>query len=229
MLRALKRAMRAVNRHLRRSHGLTTLRLTTTLLCASSARALGAAAASAAAPSCLAGNPLLSPAALPAFGEILPEHVEPALAYLLAEAERGLAVIEAKADGGGGEAAAAEWSVVGELEALSDPVAKAWSSVNHLQAVRNSDGLRKAVEAVQVRMAVLVLVVLVAVVLVVLAGGAGGAGAGAGAGGEAGGGAHAAAAELLPQPGVVAFGSRMAQSLPLYATFEQLNRYCRFS
>lgn len=84
-------------------------------------------------------NPLLEPGLLPAFDRIRPEHLEPALDRVLKENE---ALIEAAA------AAPPEWElVVQPLEAAADRLARVWSPVSHLHAVRDSAELRSAYEA----------------------------------------------------------------------------------
>lgn len=86
-------------------------------------------------------NPLLTPADLPSHAAIRPEHVEPAIAHLLAanraEIERLLAAN-----------AAYTWdNLVRPLEELEDRLNKAWSPVNHLHSVLDSESLRAAYNA----------------------------------------------------------------------------------
>jgi oligopeptidase A len=86
-------------------------------------------------------NPLLTPADLPSYAAIQPDHVEPAIDRLLAdnraEIERLLATN-----------ATYTWDrLLRPLEALEDRLNKAWSPVNHLHAVCDSDALRVAYNA----------------------------------------------------------------------------------
>lgn len=86
-------------------------------------------------------NPLLRRAGLPAFDQIQPEHVEPAISAVLAECSELLA--------------ASESAKLGDWDAVMNPLGKidllfeySWSPVNHLLGVANSDELRAAHEAV---------------------------------------------------------------------------------
>jgi oligopeptidase A len=85
-------------------------------------------------------NPLLSAEPLPAFGAILPEHVEPAVRELLAGQRARVAAIEAA-----NEPSLA--SVIEPLEQMRHELAKVWSPVGHLNAVMNSEPLRAAYNA----------------------------------------------------------------------------------
>ncbi len=83
-------------------------------------------------------NPLLDDADLPAFDEIRPEHVAPAIARLLAEAEAALT-------------RATSADVPDEYEALSaildvatERLERVWDAVNHLNAVAHTPELRAA-------------------------------------------------------------------------------------
>lgn len=96
----------------------------------------------------LSDNPLLKLAAAavpPAFGEILPEHAEPALDQLLADNRKVLAQVLAQA------AEATEppsWdSLVAPLDEAGDALSRAWSPVSHLFSVSNSPEWRKAYNA----------------------------------------------------------------------------------
>ncbi len=86
-------------------------------------------------------NPLLSPAELPAFDRILPEHIGPALDLLLPAAEAALE-----------KAVSAD--VAADYDALSavldvplERLSRAWGAVNHLNAVANTPALREAYNA----------------------------------------------------------------------------------
>ncbi|MGA8709280.1 MAG: M3 family metallopeptidase [Steroidobacteraceae bacterium] len=87
-----------------------------------------------------ADNPLLQNAPLPPFDAIRPEHVEPAIARLIAEQRAQVARIEA-------EPAPTFASVVEPLEELQHRLSRIWSPVGHLNAVMNSEALRSAYNA----------------------------------------------------------------------------------
>lgn len=85
-------------------------------------------------------NPLLKQSGLPAFDQILPEHIQPAVTELL---ERALKHLEA-----------AEAAPLQDWDALMNPLRDidllfeyGWSPVSHLLGVANSDELREAHEA----------------------------------------------------------------------------------
>ena len=85
-------------------------------------------------------NPLLADTQLPRFESIGPEHVEPAVRAVLEDNRRLLASL---LDGG-----AAGWNgVVAPIERMQHRLARAWSPVGHLNAVRNGDALRAAYNA----------------------------------------------------------------------------------
>ena len=87
-------------------------------------------------------NPLLANYPLPAFDEIRPEHIEPAMEQVLSESEEGLKAVEAVSD--------PTWaSIIHPLEAIDHRIGATWGAVGHLMGVKNSDELRKAYEAVQ--------------------------------------------------------------------------------
>ena len=86
-------------------------------------------------------NPLLATADLPSYVAIQPEHVEPAIDRVLAdnraEIERLLAATTVYT-----------WdNLLRPLEDLEDRLNKAWSPVNHLHSVRDSEALRAAYNA----------------------------------------------------------------------------------
>jgi oligopeptidase A len=86
-------------------------------------------------------NPLLQNSTLPLFSQIKPEHVEPAIDQLLAEA-RG--VVEQHLQ------ATAEYTwenLIEPIEDAEDRLSKAWSPVSHMNSVVNSDALREAYNA----------------------------------------------------------------------------------
>lgn len=93
-----------------------------------------------------ANNPLLATSGLPRYDEILPEHVEPAVTSMLADAEAGLIRLE--------ESLAANstpgWSdVIEPLDAIGKRFQWTTSPVQHLLGVKNSDELRDAWESVR--------------------------------------------------------------------------------
>ncbi len=93
-------------------------------------------------PTILTANPLFNPVGLPRFGEIRPEHVEPAIRKLLEDLDQGTAEFEARV--------APTWqNLIEPMVVLVEPLSQAWSVVNHLMAVCNRKELRAAHEAVQ--------------------------------------------------------------------------------
>ncbi|QKT03683.1 oligopeptidase A [Ectothiorhodospiraceae bacterium 2226] len=86
-------------------------------------------------------NPLLHTAGLPAFSQIRPEHVEPAIDQILADNRAAREALLA-------QAGPYTWdNLVAPLEALEDRLERAWSPVGHLNAVVNSEALRAAYNA----------------------------------------------------------------------------------
>ncbi len=86
-------------------------------------------------------NPLLSNTTLPLFSQIKPEHVEPAIDQLLAEAR---AVVEKQLQ------ASTDYSwenLIEPIENAEDRLNKAWSPVSHMNSVVNNDALRDAYNA----------------------------------------------------------------------------------
>ncbi|QQS53097.1 MAG: oligopeptidase A [Candidatus Competibacteraceae bacterium] len=86
-------------------------------------------------------NPLLTAADLPCYAAIQPEHIEPAIDRVLADnrvvLERLLAAHNTYT-----------WdNLIQPLEELEDCLSKAWSPVNHLHSVRDSEALRAAYNA----------------------------------------------------------------------------------
>ncbi len=90
-----------------------------------------------------AGNPLVqaanrTPGVLPAYPDIKPEHVVPAVKWLVTEIERRMVLVE-KAAG------AMDWrAVMVPLEEIAAMIHASWSPVTHLFSVLNSSELRKA-------------------------------------------------------------------------------------
>ena len=86
-------------------------------------------------------NPLLERSGLPAFSRIRPSHVEPAIRAVLAESRARVEEILAAAQ-------PPRWdNLVMPLEALDHRLARAWAPVGHLNAVQNTEALRKAYNA----------------------------------------------------------------------------------
>jgi len=86
-------------------------------------------------------NPLLEITELPQFSKIRPEHVEPAIDQLLAEARQ---TIERQLQTGGPYT----WQTLIEpIDAAEDRLNKAWSPVSHMNSVVNSEAMRDAYNA----------------------------------------------------------------------------------
>ncbi len=86
-------------------------------------------------------NPLLTTADLPSFAAIQPKHVESAIDYLLAENRAEIERLLAAN-------AVYTWdNLLRPLEELEDRLNKAWSPVNHLHSVCDSEALRAAYNA----------------------------------------------------------------------------------
>lgn len=98
----------------------------------------------------LVANPLLLSASLshcglPPFKSILPEHIEPALDQVLADNRAALKAL--LADPANHNPTNAVTQVLKPLEELDDRLSRLWSPIGHLNAVMNSDALRKAYNA----------------------------------------------------------------------------------
>jgi oligopeptidase A len=85
-------------------------------------------------------NPLLEQGSLPRFDAIRAEHVQPAIARVLAEHRARVSRIEAEPE-------SSFHAVVEPLEELRHTLARIWSPVGHLNAVVNSEPLRAAYNA----------------------------------------------------------------------------------
>jgi oligopeptidase A len=86
-------------------------------------------------------NPLLEQHELPAFSRIRPAHVEPAIRAVIEENRARIEQILAEAE-------PPCWdNFVAPLEALEHRLARAWAPVGHLNAVQNTEALRKAYNA----------------------------------------------------------------------------------
>ena len=74
-------------------------------------------------------NPLLANYPLPAFDEIRPEHIEPAMEQVLSQSEDGLKAVEAVSD--------PTWaSIIHPLEAIDHRIGATWGAVGHLMGVK---------------------------------------------------------------------------------------------
>jgi len=86
-------------------------------------------------------NPLLSTAALPAFAQIKPEHISPAISELLQEACAALAQAT-------DEATPADYDTLARvLSVATERLGAAWGAIGHLNAVANTPELREAYNA----------------------------------------------------------------------------------
>ncbi len=86
-------------------------------------------------------NPLLATADLPSYAAIQPDHVEPAIDRVLADNRAEIERLLAATDD-------YTWdNLLRPLEDLEDRLNKAWSPVNHLHSVRDSEALRAAYNA----------------------------------------------------------------------------------
>jgi oligopeptidase A (EC:3.4.24.70). Metallo peptidase. MEROPS family M03A len=86
-------------------------------------------------------NPLLAERSLPAFADIRPEHIQPAVEHVIAENRAAIDAITA-------EPGPHTWhSLVAPLERLEDRLEQVWAPVSHLNAVMNSEALREAYNA----------------------------------------------------------------------------------
>ncbi len=83
-------------------------------------------------------NPLLEHSHLPQFSKIKPEHIEPAIDYLLQENRQQIdKLVKNRKD--------ISWdNTIHALEELDDQLNRAWSPASHLHAVADNEALRKA-------------------------------------------------------------------------------------
>lgn len=89
----------------------------------------------------MTSNPLLDNPGLPAFSQIRPEHVEPAI-------DARLAACRAEIERLTNEVPVPTWETFVEpLEEMDDTLSRSWSPVGHLNGVVNSDALRAAYNA----------------------------------------------------------------------------------
>jgi len=87
-------------------------------------------------------NPLLTKQGLPRFDAIAPEHVEPAIGTLLAQAQTALDTVTAPEF-------PAQWlALSATLDVAVENLGVAWGAVSHLNSVNDSPALRAAYNAV---------------------------------------------------------------------------------
>jgi oligopeptidase A len=89
----------------------------------------------------LMDNPLLNMQGLPAFSQISPEHVEPAIDALLAENRARIDELLTKGSKYTWE------NLIHPLEMMDDRLSRVWSPVRHMNSVVNSEALRVAYNA----------------------------------------------------------------------------------
>lgn len=88
-----------------------------------------------------ADNPLLNFDGLPDFAAILPQHIAPALDYLIASAQQQREALLS-------ELSEPDWdTLVQPLEDDNEKIHRMWSPVSHLNAVMNSDDIRREYES----------------------------------------------------------------------------------
>ena len=92
-------------------------------------------------------NPLLSTDDFPLYDQVKAQHVAPGMKALIKDAEGALAALETRLAENNYEIDCKEFLF--ELERMSDRIGRAWGVVNHLKAVKDTEELRNAVEAVQ--------------------------------------------------------------------------------
>lgn len=83
-------------------------------------------------------NPVLNRQSLPLFDQIKPDHISPAIESILKEANTLIESLKKKG-------ATASWeNFVEPIEIITEKISRAWGQIEHLNAVVNSDNLRKA-------------------------------------------------------------------------------------
>ncbi|QDO99921.1 oligopeptidase A [Thalassotalea sp. PS06] len=86
-------------------------------------------------------NPLLANNNLPAFSQIKPEHIQPAVEKAIADSKKAIDAVVASG-------APFTWqSLVADIEAVDDVLEKIWSGVSHLNSVASTDEIREAHDA----------------------------------------------------------------------------------
>lgn len=82
-------------------------------------------------------NPLLESSALPAFSQIEPAHIQPAIEHLIEQNRVTITRLTEQPD--------FDWdNLIKPLELMNDRLDKAWSPVRHMNSVKSSDALREA-------------------------------------------------------------------------------------
>ena len=82
-------------------------------------------------------NPLLESVDLPAFSQIVPDHIKPAIEQIITENQQSITSLIAQTEPG--------WhNLIDPLSLLEDRLNKAWSPVRHMNSVKSSDDLREA-------------------------------------------------------------------------------------
>ena len=82
-------------------------------------------------------NPLLEPGKLPAFSQIQPAMIQPAISQIIEQNRNAIAGIAAQSN--------PDWdNLVKPLELMNDRLDKAWSPVRHLNSVKSNPELRDA-------------------------------------------------------------------------------------
>jgi len=82
-------------------------------------------------------NPLLDTVDLPAFSQIKPAHIKPAIEQIIAENRQSVSSLVAQTEPG--------WqNLIDPLSLLDDRLNKAWSPIRHMNSVKSSDDLREA-------------------------------------------------------------------------------------
>nr|XP_006814565.1 PREDICTED: organellar oligopeptidase A, chloroplastic/mitochondrial-like [Saccoglossus kowalevskii] len=94
-------------------------------------------------------NPLLQQDGLPKFTQICAEQVVPAIQKLTADFDRNRQEVEEKLQVFGADAEITWEDVFNPLEIGGSKLSYAWSVVNHLMSVKNSDELRSAYQQIQ--------------------------------------------------------------------------------
>ena len=91
-------------------------------------------------------NPLLDLSGLPEFGAILPEHVEPAVDWLLSRNRREIQRLIDTVENPGWD------NFMAPLEQLEDELERVWAPVSHLNAVRDNEELRSVYQKCLVKL-----------------------------------------------------------------------------